>query len=981
MSRFATDEISSTVAEDGDVAADIPSEANLDEDFGDVDSIVKAGGGDDLENVIHERGHGQGNDLEEEGPVEARCAVEDVSLEMGAVEDAVPLMVVKDQEDTGSVGVLAEDGTNVGSVGNAKEGRGESVNRETDDEDFDLHSLQAAIDLSMSESSPVPPKAPNSAHEGPDGSSASGTPRRTSPLVPSLAHDVARTHRGVECDGCGEAPLKGGRYWKRGENYDLCSRCFEKLLLADKNEAMAAYSFIDRPGATPGVPVDSEEYRTLARELIEEKVEEADHAPATMEEGDDKDADRVRLDADGTVWKPCFLKGVIRFSYTPRPEEKAKGAISVRPGDIVIIQERTASNEYYRGAVVIFSTTASYGMFPSNFVEVIAMMTEEQAMRAASMGGEESGSMRGVGGGEAGGPPESFEASNGRRCYLCMKRLCMCPGLLCLALGRCLRCCVLLEWYSADRCPCLFNIFSRPTWNALRNRVALYVTCLSPVVAFLVMLAMHAEGDFGAAVAGWDRLLMFSPMVLFFGGCFFLSLRSLTLSYDPQFFGGSIKVRRLFYAALWTFSGIMLTFVVLFVGAGAYPAPTVDDFAVETIPKQVDANGTMVAPARTVHSPVLLNEEYAGAIGRIMAPVFVIVALVWVLFCILSARLCLREASQNNSNVAVGIVVQVIACCLVGLLSTQGGLVVAKLQGVADYSWRVALTPIWILDSLCACATLTILGAVFKDDDLHNPAAANLYAIVGAWCFTFFPLFFTEILFCSWADFTPSPGHERMSAFAVISPFLAMWGFMFLVGLTDAFLVTFQHGLVCYQKCMQRRDKMRYVQKRLSARVLQGKDALDSNKVKTMTHALTGIVIMGGEEVETGSRKMTVEEQAADAAVTAEAKNDSPALPKLHAANASDYGAIDGLLMEAFQHRTSSGIDTAFREVLKIVRSNPEAFRDVRLHKSLIAFGEAYRTRMSGTFSEYSANGWNEKNASLFGELLRETSPIYVVPK
>ena len=72
MSRFATDEISSTVAEDGDVAADIPSEANLDEDFDDVDSIVKAGGGDDLENVIHERGHGQGNDLEEEGPVEAR---------------------------------------------------------------------------------------------------------------------------------------------------------------------------------------------------------------------------------------------------------------------------------------------------------------------------------------------------------------------------------------------------------------------------------------------------------------------------------------------------------------------------------------------------------------------------------------------------------------------------------------------------------------------------------------------------------------------------------------------------------------------------------------------------------------------------------------------------------------------------------------------------------------------------------------------
>ena len=174
---------------------------------------------------------------------------------------------------------------------------------------------------------------------------------------------------------------------------------------------------------------------------------------------------------------------------------------------------------------------------------------------------------------------------------------------------------------------------------------------------------------------------------------------------------------------------------------------------------------------------------------------------------------------------------------------------------------------------------------------------------------------------------------------------------------------------------------MVYVRKRLGKRVLRGKDALDANKVKVATQALTAIVITDGSNIDTGSRKMTVEEQAADEAKVEHAAVTTIEDPKLHPANTSAFGRIDGILMEAMQTGTSEGIDSAFREILTTIRSDPEAFRDSRLYQSIVAFGKHYRSQMNGTFSEFSRNGWNEENASLFGEILRETSPLYVVPK
>merc|ERR1711871_230574 len=168
---------------------------------------------------------------------------------------------------------------------------------------------------------------------------------------------------------------------------------------------------------------------------------------------------------------------------------------------------------------------------------------------------------------------------------------------------------------------------------------------------------------------------MFFPMILFCFCWFLLSARSLTLSYDPQFFGGSAKVKKLFYGSLWTICGITTAFVVLFFGAGLHPAPTKDDFVTKSVTSTATtSNGTLIKSSRPEPSTVL-KEEYAAAIGRIMAPIFVVIALLWALFCILSAKTCLREPQNSNNNAAVGVVVQVIACCPVGVLSTQGGLI------------------------------------------------------------------------------------------------------------------------------------------------------------------------------------------------------------------------------------------------------------------------------------------------------------------
>lgn len=54
-------------------------------------------------------------------------------------------------------------------------------------------------------------------------------------------------HVGVQCDGCGEAPIIGTRYHKIGANYDLNASEFAKLPLGEQR----FFERIERPGATP----------------------------------------------------------------------------------------------------------------------------------------------------------------------------------------------------------------------------------------------------------------------------------------------------------------------------------------------------------------------------------------------------------------------------------------------------------------------------------------------------------------------------------------------------------------------------------------------------------------------------------------------------------------------------------------------------------------------------------------------------------
>ena len=74
--------------------------------------------------------------------------------------------------------------------------------------------------------------------------------------------DGAVVHHGIACDGSGEAPLRGIRYSKIGENLDLNATEFAKL----SSEEQRAFEIIEHPGATP-VPVDAATANALREAL------------------------------------------------------------------------------------------------------------------------------------------------------------------------------------------------------------------------------------------------------------------------------------------------------------------------------------------------------------------------------------------------------------------------------------------------------------------------------------------------------------------------------------------------------------------------------------------------------------------------------------------------------------------------------------------------------------------------------------------
>ena len=786
------------------------------------------------------------------------------------------------------------------------------------------------------------------------GSEEATTPLGATNTCPAKRIPVA-VHPHVECDVCGMHPIVGQRYKKRGKNYDLCEADYLKL---QSNSEREQYEVLAHKRSKLDKWMDPETKQLYDAEFPQDdvvKASEDEENGVACGTGDTKDSnastavddpDVTRVDANGVVWKPCYLKGIIRFVYTPGSVEKARGEIAVRPGDRVIILERTKDNQYFRGSVMIFGSVAATGVFPSNFVEVTEMLDkppelltrfhnstlssqglpDAEAFPAGMMTEEQIQALQ-----RAGTNPT------------CCGKLLLCAkwaGSCCCNFGRCLfrccRCCVTLEWLTAERCPCLFNLFSRPTWNVLRPRVYVFTVALAPVVAFLTMCAMYVEGHFDSAAAGWARVALFSPMVVFFLGWLLVALRSLTLSYDPQFFGGSRVIKRLFYATLWCAVLIMLTFVVLFAGAAFHPAP---------------ASSTPIAGGE------------ADALGRIMAPVFVVVFLVWTLFCLLSARLCVREGGQN-ANIGGSIVVQVMGCCLVALLATQGALALAKLQGFATFTWRVAFTPLWILDSIAACITCIVVVAVCRDDDLHNPSVANLYAIVGAWCLTFFPLAMTEILFCAYADGGP------VRPFGVVVPFWATWGMLVFVALVDSAYLGVAFCKSVLRRCRERRDRMAKIKARLQARIIFGPDAIVAIGKKNVPFAAvtkpTAEMDPPAESLETGRPK---EDPEAVGTPIEDPANLTSLEQGEYERRSPEEVAIDSLLIDALAAMTTSSLDASFREILKLARAHPH-LQEGAMYRTLLSFGAAYRGRLREIGDSWT---WTTSSAQLYGDLLRVT--------
>ncbi len=52
-------------------------------------------------------------------------------------------------------------------------------------------------------------------------------------------HGGAAVHRGITCDASGMSPIVGTRYWKLGENYDLCAAEFAKLNASEQTKYLA----------------------------------------------------------------------------------------------------------------------------------------------------------------------------------------------------------------------------------------------------------------------------------------------------------------------------------------------------------------------------------------------------------------------------------------------------------------------------------------------------------------------------------------------------------------------------------------------------------------------------------------------------------------------------------------------------------------------------------------------------------------------
>ena len=577
----------------------------------------------------------------------------------------------------------------------------------------------------------------------------------------------------------------------------------------------------------------------------------------------------------------------------------------------------------------------------------------------------------------------------------CLQKICCCitciPKVLIVIIVVLFKCiCYIgsMKWYTKEKCPCLFNLFSKPTWKRLRIYIVAYVLWMLPIIIFLVLLCMYLDpkiSTFGSLKSKKkllndpkneitsDRGYVFAPLVVFGSMLVIGSLRTFFISYDPQLFP-TRKIKIWFYTCLSVVFCFMLTILAFFLSLAFIS----DDVGME------HRNGSL----RAVH--VLIGS----------------VILLWLLICIIGVRLCSKEGEDNQRrHVGAGILINMSGGCIMTMLILQIGLFVTKLSGKARYSWGSALTPVWILNAVAICATFIILAAVCKDDDLHTPAVTTLYAIVGAWISTFGSLFFTEILFVTYMD-QDFYGKNNLTPYNVIAPFLVVWGFYAIIVFVEMIQSMIDGCKRYVEMCEVRNLKLKYIDSRVEKRVLYGKDAIDSDKInkkmteladeaKVIININNNNVIASNDDgskkdneigdkktdidhVETGQGKTHGMDSSSSSSSSSNSNNKKMKNVNIiiNTDNEGIYIEIDTHLMNALSKSSLNdyiNAQSVLLEELKAIISIVKKYYDVidheRVYDDMIDFQKIYASRTSQLV-------WDRRIASSFGEILKLTGPF-----
>jgi len=273
----------------------------------------------------------------------------------------------------------------------------------------------------------------------------------------------------------------------------------------------------------------------------------------------------------------------------------------------------------------------------------------------------------------------------------------------------------------------------------------------------------------------------------------------------------------------------------------------------------------------------------------------------------------------------------------------------------------------------------------------------SLYAVVGGWVSFFSSFFFSEILFVTYMDQDVN-GANNLTPYNVIAPFVVIWGFFLIISIFEFVRYLSDRCKHAVQMCEVRHLKMLYIDRRVEKRVLYGKDAIDKAKVTEKRKKLqdeANVIIDVTQTVQGRSPSMNstnAHTATKDLSGNKNANNwNGSLLPDAISQNAqtdiSDeyfdnehlYIQIDTHLMEALSKTRIFGDTSGMRTmlitqltaVLQIITENQDTISHERLYNDMIDFQKIYASRAN-------AKVWDDRVASLFGEILKLTGPFRV---